>query len=156
MKTDDPRYDLIRRQFAGEATEDDLQQLEAALRDDASFRADYVRYLNLDVALGAAAQVATLRESGTGKIATFPQSSTRLSPHYVRWLAAAAACAALVVFLALPRHTKPQRAQPHIATVLSSTENRIARVSVEPPSMFPVWASPTASLLDQLQPRLPR
>jgi hypothetical protein len=156
MKIDDPRYELIRRQFDGEATEEDIQQLEAALRDDASFRADYVRYLNLDAALGAAAQAAALRESGTGKIATFPQSSARLSPHYVRWLAAAAACAALVVFLALPRHPKPHRAQPDVAAMFSSTENHIARVSVEPPSMFPVWASPTASLLDQPQPRLPR
>jgi len=83
-------------------------------------------------------------------------ASDCLQRDYVLWLAAAAACAALVVFLALPKNPKPQRAQPEVAAVLSSTENRIARVSVEPPSVFPVWASPTASLLDELQPCLLR
>jgi len=155
MKTGDPRFELIRRQFEGEATADDLRQLEAALRDDARFRADYVRYVNLDVALGAVAQMATLTESSPGKLVAFPRSSARSSPHYRRWLAGVAASAALIVFFALPRHPKPQRAQPDVAAIFSSTESRIARDS-EPPSMFPAWASPTASLLDKPQPRISR
>ena len=154
MKTDDPRFELIRRQFDGEATEDDLRQLEAALREDASFRADFVRYVNLDVALGAAARAATLPESGTGRIVTFPQSSARSSRHYGRWLAAAAACAALAALVAIPIHRNSPKARPDITAILASTQDATAQLSIEPPSLFPEWASPTASLLDQ--PRFPR
>ena len=56
MNTNDPRFELIRRHRDGEATAEDLAQLGSSLRNDASFREAYVRYMNLDVALGAVAK----------------------------------------------------------------------------------------------------
>jgi len=55
MNSDDPRYELIRRHHDGEASPHEIAQLEAELRADAAFRRAYVRYLNLDVALGSLA-----------------------------------------------------------------------------------------------------
>lgn len=56
MKTNDPRFELIRRHHDGEATPEEISELESCLRHDASFREAYVRYTNLDVALGAVAK----------------------------------------------------------------------------------------------------
>jgi hypothetical protein len=53
MTTDDPRFDLIRRCHDGDATPEDLARLEASLREDAEFRLAYLRYTNLDFALGS-------------------------------------------------------------------------------------------------------
>ena len=125
--------------------------MQAALDEDAELRALYLDYMNLDVALGAAAEAATIADNGMGGIAAFPRSPARSSPHYGRWLAiaAAAACVALIMTGMLPRHRSSSRASPDVATACSSTQEAIARLSVEPLSSFPAWASPTASLLDQ-------
>ena len=56
LNTNDPRFDIIRRHRDGEATPDERAQLESCLRTDPALRAAYVRYMNLDVALGAAAK----------------------------------------------------------------------------------------------------
>ena len=83
----------------GQASAEEAAALQAALNEDAELRALYLDYMNLDVALGAAAEAATITENGMGGIATFPRSPAQSSPHYWRWLAAAAAaCAALVMF----------------------------------------------------------
>ncbi len=53
MNTNDPRFELIRRCRDGEASAEDFTQLESSLREDADFLESYIRYTNLDVALGA-------------------------------------------------------------------------------------------------------
>lgn len=56
MNTNDPRFEIIRRCRDGEASPDELAQLEAGLRDDTDFRHAYARYINIDVALSAVAK----------------------------------------------------------------------------------------------------
>ncbi len=147
-------HEQIQRCMTGDATPEEIAALQAALNDDAELRALYLDYMNLDAALGAAAETAAITENETGRItAFFPRPSARLSPRYWGWLAATAACAALIVFSMLPKHRNSVRVRPDIVAAISATESAIARLSVEPPSLFPAWASPTASLLDQ--PRIP-
>lgn len=147
-------HEQIQRYMTGDATPEEIAALEQALKDDAELRALYLDYLNLDVALGAAAEAATITENGTGKTMTFPRPAARPSPHYWRWLGATAACAALVMSAMLLKHRDASHGHPDIVATISSTQNAIARLSIEPPSLFPAWASPTDSLLDE--PRIPR
>ena len=63
MNTNDPRFELIRRSRDGEASTEELAQLDSLLREDAGFRQAYVRYINLDVALGAVAKTVPMRET---------------------------------------------------------------------------------------------
>lgn len=55
MKNDDPRLELIRQCRDGLATAAELAELEALLLADTQFREEYVRYMNVEVALGTAA-----------------------------------------------------------------------------------------------------
>ncbi len=55
MNLNDPRWELIRRCHDGDATPEDFSQLESQLSDDEAFRRDYVRYVNVDVALATSA-----------------------------------------------------------------------------------------------------
>jgi hypothetical protein len=73
----------------------------------------------------------------------------------LRWWPALGAGAALllVVVLNLTRR-EPSRARPDVAAAVASSQNSIARLAVEPPTLFPIWASPTASLLEP--PRIPQ
>jgi anti-sigma factor RsiW len=145
-------HEQIQRYVSGQASAEEVAALQAALNEDAELRALYLDYMNLDVALGAAAEAAMGAENGMGGIATFPRSPTQSSRHYRRWLAAAAAaCVALLVFGMLPRHRNPSPTPPDVAAC-SVTQEAIERLSVEPPSVFPAWASPTASMLDQPPP----
>jgi hypothetical protein len=145
----------IQRFVNGQASAEEVAALQAALNKDAELRALFLDYMNLDVALGAAAEAAAITENGIGGIATFQCSPAQSSPHYWRWLAAAAtACAALLVFAIVPRHRNPVRTRPDVAAACSSAQEAIARLSIEPTSSIPVWASPTASMLDQ--PRIPK
>ena len=146
-------HEQIQRCMTGDAAPEEIAALQQALKNDAELRALYLDYMNLDVALGAAAEMAASAENEIGRTTAFPQPTARPSPHYWRWLAAAAACAALIVSAMLPKHRDASRARPDIAAIISSTQSAIARLSVEPPSLFPAWASPTASLLDP--PRIP-
>ena len=139
-------HDQIQRCLAGNATPEEIAALQQALKDDAELRALYLDYLNLDVALGSAAEAAALPESEAGRIATFPPPP---APHYWRWLGATAACAALVMLAILPKHRDGPRLQPDVAAAISTAHNAIAGLSVELPSTLPAWISPTASLLEQ-------
>lgn len=67
--------------------------------------------------------------------------------------ALAAGVVLLLVIGVIFQRREPSRARSDIAAIISSTQSRIARLAVEPPSLIPAWASPTASLLDQ--PRIP-
>ncbi len=141
-------HEQIQRYVNGQAGAAEAAALQAALNQDAELRALYLDYMNLDVALGAAAEAATIIENGVGGITIFPCSPAHSSPHYWRWFAAAAACAALLAFAMAPRHRNASRTRPDVAAACSSAQEAIARISVEPPSSFPAWESPTASMLD--------
>ncbi|MCX6855531.1 MAG: hypothetical protein NTV80_11585 [Verrucomicrobia bacterium] len=58
MNTNDPRFEIIRQSRDGNASSEELAQLEASLREDPDFRETYVRYMNLDMALGTVAKAA--------------------------------------------------------------------------------------------------
>ena len=141
-------HEHIQRYVNGQADAAEAAALQAALAADAELRALYLDYMNLDVALGAAAEAATMAENGAGGTATLPRSPAQSSPHTWRWLAAAA-CAALLAFAMMPRGRNPSPSRPDVAAACCSAQESIARLSVEPPSSFPAWASPTESMLDQ-------
>ena len=147
-------HEQIQRYVNGQASAEEAAALEAALYEDLELRALYLDYMNLDVALGAAAEAASITENGCGGITASPRSLAHSSPHHWRWFAAVAACAALVAFVMVSRHRNPSRTRPDVAAACSSAQEAIARLSVEPPSSFPAWESPTASMLDQ--PRIPQ
>jgi hypothetical protein len=67
---------------------------------------------------------------------------------------AAAACVVLALTGMLFTHFQPSRPQPDVAAAISSTQDAIARLSIDLPPSFPAWASATASMLDQ--PRIPK
>jgi len=144
-------HETIQRYLDGLLSAEEVTELHEALYENAELRALYLDYINLDVALGTAAEAALLGENGIGKTAIFPRPPARLSTPSWRWLGATAACAALVVFAMLSTHRDSSRARPDIDATLSSTQSAIARLSVEPASPLPAWMSPTASLLDQSQ-----
>lgn len=144
-------HEQIQRCLAGDSTLDEIAALQQALKDDAELRALYLDYMNLDVALGAAA---TIHEVEANEVAEFPRPLARSLPRAWRWLAATAACAALVALVVFPGHRKPLPSHPDVAVTVSATKSAIARLSVEPATAFPTWMSPTASLLDQ--PALPQ
>jgi anti-sigma factor RsiW len=145
-------HEQIQRYVSGQASAAETAALQAALHENAELRALYLDYMNLDVALSAAAEVATIAENGMGEIVVLPRSRAPSSRHYWPWLAAAAAaCAALVMIGVLSSHRDSSPPRPDVTAVCSSTQEAIARFSVEPPSVFPAWASPTASMLDQPQ-----
>jgi len=95
MNTNDPRFELIRRSRDAEASSEELAQLESLLREDAEFRQFYVRYINLDVAMGAVAKTVPMLET--------PMTPAR--PRRTGWLSwrplAAAAAIVLLGILAI-------------------------------------------------------
>jgi len=143
-------HEQIQRYVAGESTQEETIALQQALKDDAELRALYLDYLNLDVALGAAAEAATMTGNENARMAIIPGPSAWWILHSWRWIAAAGACAALVVLTIFPRQHDTSWARPEppdLGATLSSTQNAIARLSLEPVSSFPGWMSPTASML---------
>jgi hypothetical protein len=87
MKTNDSRFEIIRQSRDGNASSEELAQLEASLREDSDFREAYVRYMNLDVALGTVAKGA-------------PRPSLTVLRQPTRWLSwrPVASAAAGIVF----------------------------------------------------------
>ncbi len=147
-------HEQIQRYVDGQAGAEEVAALQAALNEDAELRALYLDYVNLDVALGSAAEAATVTESGIGGITACPCSPAQSSPPYGRWFAAAAACTAVLMLALLRGHRTPSQTYPDVAAACSSAQEAIARLSVESPSSFPAWVSPTASMLDQ--PSIPK
>ena len=138
-------HDIIQRHIAGTTTAEEAIGMEAALKADAELRALYLDYMNLDVALGALAEAADHTEADR-VLAPQERSHTR----WLAWrpLAAAAACAALLLSGALLFSRKPSGARPDLAKAFVSTENAIARLPVPPLEPIPEWMSPTAAMLD--------
>jgi predicted anti-sigma-YlaC factor YlaD len=139
----------IQRYLDGLASREEVAVLQAALREDSVLRALYLDYMNLDVALAAAAEAATVAENGSRRIAVSPRLPARTSSRYGRWLAVTAACAALIVFALLFRDGHRRQQHPNINADFTATKEAIARLSIGQPASFPAWVSPTASLLDQ-------
>jgi hypothetical protein len=103
MRTSDPRHEWMQLYADGVASAETTARLDAALREDAEFRALFLDYLNLDGALGNAAVLSGhLRE----KVVAFPVRKAR---PFLRWLAAAAAIvvALFVVPLFFPKDDAP-------------------------------------------------
>ncbi|MBI4658376.1 MAG: hypothetical protein HY735_05955 [Verrucomicrobia bacterium] len=147
-------HERIQRYVNGQSSAEEATALHEALNAEAELRALYLDYMNLDVALGAAAEAATITEIEVGQANSFPRPFALLSSHPWRWVAAAAACAVLVMLAMLPRHRDSSRLRPDFAVIISSAQSAIARLSYEPDTLLPTWMSPTASMLDQ--PRLPQ
>ncbi|MEI6712995.1 MAG: hypothetical protein WCO60_04540 [Verrucomicrobiota bacterium] len=96
MNHEDPRLELIRRHLDGNATPEELTQLEEQLRQDPEFRVVYVRYMNTDVGLYESVQPrASAVESH--KIVAIPEPNTQ--PKWFRWRPLTAAAAGLVIGL---------------------------------------------------------
>jgi len=150
-------HEEIQRYVAGDSTEEETAALQQALKDDAGLRALYLDYLNLEVALGVAAEMAMTSESGVGRIVIYPQAWPVL--RHWRWLAATAvgagaAGAALIVWTILPGHRDSPGRRQDIGAIISSSQNAIARLTFEPASSLPGWMSPTASMLQP--PEIPK
>lgn len=151
MRTD--WHGLIQRHIAGAATAREAAALGEALHADAGLRALYLDYMNLDVALEAAADAVTGMGTMSPESATLPQPAPGRCFHLWPW-AAAAACAALILLTALPGHRSSPSPRPDAAVTISSARQAIARLSLEPAPALPAWMSPTAPMLEQL--RLPQ
>jgi hypothetical protein len=87
MKTTDTGLELTRRCLDGEASNEEFAQLEELLRDDAEFRKEYLRYLNVDSALAALPKQEQRPDRPDRRVVTFPQ-----------WRPLATAAAAGLVF----------------------------------------------------------
>jgi hypothetical protein len=141
-------HEQVQRYVSGQANAKEAAALEAAMNENAELRTLYLDYMNLDAALGALADAATIPENGTSKTTTFARTTAQLLPHYWRRVAVTAGGAALVMLLLLPRHPDSSRERAIIAATISATQNAVARFSVETTSSLPAWMSPSASLLE--------
>lgn len=140
-------HEHIQRYLNGQSSAEEAAALHQALNEDAELRSLYVDYANLDVALGVAAENADFTEDEFGKTLSFPTTRSRSSPRSWQWLAAAAACAALIGFFVLAKSRESAPARPDIAATIAATQSAISRLSVEPAASPSLWTSPTASLL---------
>lgn len=147
-------HEQIQRFVSGRSDAEEIAALQGALSGDSELRALFVDYMNLDAALSAMADVAVPAEGDAGRVEAEPQRIGRSSPHFWRWVAATAACAAIAM---LGVRTKPRDAapkQPDFALVTASAHAAISRLPSSVPPVLPAWMSPTASLLEQ--PGLPK
>jgi len=138
----------IQRYLAGDTTPEETAALQQALKDDAELRTLYLDYLNLDVALGVAAEAAKITENGSGRMTPYSRPLAKPIRHDWRWLAATGACAALVMLTILPKHRDPSRTRYDFSASITSSQDAIARLSIAPTTSLPGWMSPTASMLE--------
>ena len=101
-------HDLIQRCIAGAASEEETAELQQALKNDAEFRALYLDYINLDLALEAKAEA--IEE--LPKVVSVSDFNERPPNRRIKWrpLAIAAALAALLVLstnLLVPSRGEP-------------------------------------------------
>jgi anti-sigma factor RsiW len=142
-------HESIQQYVDGQSSAEEAAALLKGLNEDAELRALYLDYINLDMALGAMADVAAVNENSPKRITSLHEAYAGSSPHYWRWAAAAAAAiAVLIVFAMLPRVSKPLRTGQDVAAAIASSQGAIARLSFDTTSALPAWMSPTASLLE--------
>jgi anti-sigma factor RsiW len=141
-------HEQIQRYVDGKSSDQEAAALQQALTEDGELREYYLDYVNLEVALGDAAENSLLMGNEIGRTAIFPKPSAGTSSQSWGWLAAAAACVALLVFVLLSaKHREPEPTRPDFAATFASTQRAIAQLSLEPASPFAWTTSPTASLL---------
>jgi hypothetical protein len=107
MSPDPQALELMHRYVDGTATAEETRTLEAALRHDTAFRRQFLRYVNVDAALGggrlSAAQGEGAPEANRMAVRDF---STR-PPRWQYWVGyAAAACIAACLTLAIQHFTR--------------------------------------------------
>ena len=140
MNSKDDPFELINRSLNGAATPDELQRLEDQLRADPEFRENYLRYLNIDMALG------TLHHGLEEETPEAAQSNVIPFPRWRPLAFAATAglvfglfCATLTWALVIPKNTSASAPQP------KSSSRPILSESFEDPALpltngFPIRA----------------
>ena len=68
MNTRNAQLELMRRCLDSEATDEEFARLEQLLRNDPEFRKDYLRYVNVDLALAALPKSAKQPAGGRGQV----------------------------------------------------------------------------------------
>ena len=144
-------HEQIQRYIHGGSSAQEAAQLHQGLSLDVELRELYLDYVNLEVALADAAEQSLLCGTEFDRTASFPISSDGRSSRFWRWIAAAAACVALVIFVALSaRRRHPEPARPDLTETFALTQRAIAQLSFAPATPL-AWAnSPTESLLQSL------
>jgi anti-sigma factor RsiW len=147
--------DLLHGYLDGTISDVDFAELQSLLRESAEARRTLRALATVDAKLQ---ELAGLSERTMELLGTPPPPPSRARSHYdlLAWssLAAAAACVALALTGMLLTRDKSSRPRPDVAAAISSTQEAIARLSIDLPPLFPAWASATASMLDQ--PRIPK
>jgi len=112
MKTNDPRFEIIRRCRDGGASGEERVQLEGWLREDEGFRIAYLRYQNVDLALETVGMDET----------SAPRSETRAVKWKVWPTPAAAAVFAMLGLLAGLVWQSPETTPDFVATLTLADE----------------------------------
>lgn len=145
----DDWHEQIQRHLNGLSSPEESSALAEALDRDPQVRALYLDYMNLDATLGAMAETAPVGALAEDGRPDHRPEQSRLPWNHWRWLAPAAACAALLVFglVSERRHVVPARPDLSVATL--SVGTAISRLPSQVPPPIPAWMSPTASLLER-------
>ena len=93
MNTNETRLELIRRCRDGDATTEELEQLEVLLLEDANFREEYLRYTN--ISLGLRSQT----RKSSAKIERAPAAQPTSRSSWLKWSPVNAAAAGLAIGL---------------------------------------------------------
>lgn len=148
MNPQPKNLELARRYIEGTATAEETRALEAALRTDAAFRRQFLRYANVDAALGS------------GRLAAAPVARPAQVPHRPAWfgwlscrpLAAAAAGLVIGLFSATVvwAVTSPRvvaTASRLFALVDGSFEKQSGRVAAGFPVEAGLWSGDEAEVV---------
>jgi hypothetical protein len=113
------------------------------LRESAQARALFLDYMNLDSALGAAADAVVDGDR------TASETPVEHASRFRWWtFATAAACLAFALGAGLHWRRAQSHPRPELTAAIESAEHAIAQMPAPSMSSEPAWMSPTASLLD--------
>ena len=135
MNSRNAQLELMRRCLDGEATDEVFGQFEELLRNDASFRTDYLRYLNVDLAIAALPKL-----SGNSADCLSQESPQQLQTSKLRWFSSRglvgwmAACAVLLLLIGVPFYqaiidrdtTQPQLDDHDVAAPVDTGDTGVA------------------------------
>ena len=150
MTTREAQLELMRRCLDGEASDEEVFQLEMLLRDDPTFRKDYLCYLNVDSALADMPRIVKQPE--------LPKRGVVVFPKWRRFATAAAAglvfglfCASIAWAIVVPR-----KATPLVIPILTeSFENPKTTIIDGFPSRTGEWGGDRAQIVGSSPNRLP-
>lgn len=150
MKTENAQLELVRRSLDGEASDEELAQLEELLRKDPEFRKDYLRYLNVDSALAGMPKTKEQPDASSKRLVVFPR--------WRRFTTAAAAglvlglfCASIAWAIVAPRKTVPIV----IPILTESFEGASTPIIDGFPSRIGEWGGDRAQIVGSTSRRLP-